>query len=91
MPVIIVETFLRWTRWQLAMFVLERLSQSQNISQIKVLSRETTVIVTRKNNYCHNYVIIDEQLSEKSIIEERLIFLDIPAYHLPLFSTLLHL
>lgn len=56
-----------------------------------MLSRETTVIVTRKNNYCHNYVIIDEQLSEKSIIEERLIFLDIPAYHLPLFSTLLHL
>lgn len=48
-------------------------------------------VVTRNNSYCHNDVIIDEQLSEKSIIEERLIFLDIPAYHLPLFSTLLHL
>ena len=91
MPVIIVETFLRWTRWQLAMFVLERLSQSQNISQIKVLSRETTVIVTRKNNYCHNYVIIDEQLSEKWISGGALIVSNIPACHLQLFSTLLHL
>ena len=43
-------------RWQLAMLLLERLSQIQNTSQIKVLSHEITVIATRNNSYCHNYV-----------------------------------
>ena len=57
-----------------------------------MLSHEITVIDKRTNSYCHNYVIIKKQLTLTSqIVEKRLIFLNIPAYHLPLFSTLLHL
>ena len=40
----IVETSLRWTGTKLAVLVWEYLSQTQNISQIKVLSHETTII-----------------------------------------------
>jgi len=46
MPVIIVETFLRWARWQLAMFGFRTFITNSKYKPNKG-------VVTRNNSYCH--------------------------------------
>jgi len=75
----VVETFLM-DEIKLLVLVLEYLSQIQNISQIKVLSHEITIIV----------MSMLQIRDGRNYADGSFIFLNIPACHLQLFSTLLH-